>query len=111
MMKVDENVIARDVAVEGRLQVTQQLVGVEDFVGGKFAGVENDHLPAKLVVTGHLENPELGHVIELFRASCATELHPAVNLQSTCTRNFKYLADMGVPELLVIIQSPTWRRG
>ena len=79
-MKVNEDVIADDVTVQRQLTVAQQLVSVEDFVGRKFAGVEDNHLSTEFVVAGDFQDSKLGDVVETLPTPDATMIHAGVTV-------------------------------
>ena len=80
VMKVNEDVIADDVTVQRQLTVAQQLVSVEDFVGRKFAGVEDNHLSTEFVVAGDFQDSKLGDVVETLPTPDATMIHAGVTV-------------------------------
>ena len=47
VVKVHENVVIGDVAIQRRFRVSQQLAVVEEFVGRQFARAEDDDLAAR----------------------------------------------------------------
>ena len=71
VMKVNEDVIADDVTVQRRLTVAQQLVSVEDFVGRKFAGVEEFeaviHRPSVKLHQSVLKRDETDHLCKIWQ--------------------------------------------